>query len=201
MTWMGFNLTDWIVFAFLLFGLLGGIRRGLSGELTRLLIAAGCVAAVWRFSRPAADWVVGRLGWSSDVALLVAAAGVLLLAYLALTLVRLALAAVFNFAFKGNMEKIGGALCGALRAGLVAALLITLLSILPNEDLHRHVAVESRIGNLIYRHTGPWVERVAERVPELNLPRRTIDLPDEGTIDWMDEPDQDWSNAPLGPLR
>ncbi|MCS6771250.1 MAG: CvpA family protein [Kiritimatiellae bacterium] len=200
MSWMGLNLADWFVLAFMIFGLTGGIRRGLSGELTRMLIAAGCVAAVWRFSRPAADWVSTQTGWTGSAALLTAAGAVLLAAYFSLTLLRLATAAVFQFAFKGSAEKIGGALCGLIRSALVAALVLTLLSVLPHEPLHRHVAVESKIGRALYAYTAPWLDRMAEKVPELNLPRRET-LPDDPPIDWLENDGTSWDAAPLGPTK
>jgi uncharacterized membrane protein required for colicin V production len=188
---MGFNWVDAGVAAFLVGGVVGGLRRGLSGELSRALIAAGCVAIVYYYSRPAANWLGARYDLSADVALLSAAAGLLLGAYIALTLIRLALAAIFSFSFKGRPEKIGGAICGLLRAALVAALLLTMLALLPHDTLHRHVAVESRIGRWVHERMHPLIDRVADRLPTLKIPGATDEAAPDESVEWMDDASYD----------
>lgn len=198
MTWQHFNLVDAIVVIFLIGGLVGGIRRGLSGELARMLIAAGCVATLVFYTRPVADWLVLRFPtWSTYVGYLVAVAACLLGAFAVLTAVRLLLARILNFSFKGPLEKGGGAVFGLLRSGAVAALLLLLLSLLPNDTLRTMISIESRIGNLVTVHLHPWYERLAAQVPELNLgapaPR------DEADPDAY-QPTESWE-VPVGPVR
>ncbi len=84
------------VITVLIGGVLGGLRRGLSGELSRVLIAAGCVALIYHYARPLAHRMGPRYDLSADVALLIASAVLLLCGYIVLTVVRLALAAVFK---------------------------------------------------------------------------------------------------------
>ncbi len=198
---MGFNWVDAGVALFLIGGLAGGLRRGLSGELSRVLIAAGCVALVYHYARPLAHWLGPRYDLSPDIALLIASAGLLLGGYIVLTAIRLVLAAVFSFAFKGRPEKIGGAVCGLARAALVASLLLTMLALLPHDALHRHVAVESRIGRWVNERMHPVIERVADRLPELRLPEKRGDQPSNETVEWMDDALHEWDTAPLGPAQ
>lgn len=197
---MGFNLVDAAVAAFLLGGLVGGIRRGLSGELARVLIAAGTIAAIYYYARPVANHLLTRYEWSENVALLIASAGVLLAAYVGLTLIRLALAAVFNFAFKGRVEKIGGGLLGLVRSALVAILLLTLFALLPNNTLHRHVAVESRCGRWVNERMHPLLDHVSERMPELRLPNKAMDPATDLKVEWMEDALHTWESEPLGPV-
>lgn len=201
MTWMGFNLVDAAVLAFLLGGVAGGVRRGLSGELARVLIAAGAIAIIYYFARPVAQWMLSRYDLSQNVALLLASAALLLISYIGLTLVRLALAAVFNFGFKGRAEKLGGALFGLLRSALVAVLLLTLFALLPNDTLHRHVAIESRFGRWVHTVMHPLVDRVSEHLPDFPIPGKQETDAADAPVEWMDDAMHDWGPAPLGPVQ
>lgn len=198
MLWQHFNLVDAIVVVFLIGGLVGGLRRGLSGELARMLIAAGCVAALVFYTRPVADGLVARFPtWTTYVAYLVAVAICLVGAYATLTAVRLALARMLNFSFKAPLEKAGGAAVGLARSAAVAALLLLLLSLLPNDTLRSMISVESRLGSLVTVHLHPWYERLAAQVPELRLgaPPRPADAdPSEY------QPTEAW-DLPVGPVR
>ncbi len=192
MTWQSFNLVDALVAVFLVGGLVGGIRRGLSGELARMLIAAGCVAALVFYTRTVADALAARFPeWSTHATYLTAVAACLAGSYAALTAARLVLARILNFSFKGPLEKAGGAVFGLLRSGAVAALLLLLLSLLPNDTLRSMIAVESRAGSLVTTRLHPWYERLAEQVPELSPGDET---PPDGT-------DAEAWDAPPGPVE
>jgi uncharacterized membrane protein required for colicin V production len=198
---MGYNIVDAGIAIFLIGGLIGGLRRGLSGELSRVLIAAGCITIVYFYSRTLADWLITKHNFSSEVALLIAAAALLLGAYIALTLVRIALAAVFSFTFKGRLERIGGAICGTLRTALAAAILLTMLALLPNETLRRHIAVESRLGSWVVSRMHPLIDRVADRFPALDIPNATEGAFYDESVEWKDGAPLDWDTEPLGPAR
>lgn len=184
---MGFNIADGIIALLLLGGLIGGLRRGLSGELARLLVAGAIVLVLYRFARPVADWLMQRYQLAPNVALLTSSAVLILGGYIALTLVRLALAAVFNFSFKGALERIGGAIAGFFRAGAVCAIALTLLAQIPHEGLHRVTAEESRIGRWMLRWTLPVVERIVEKVPELRPFEPQPPAGVEDDVDWMED--------------
>ena len=198
MTWMGFNLVDAAVLAFLVGGVIGGIRRGLSGELARVLIAAGCVIAIYAYARPLAEWLGNRHGFDAHIAILSSTIIILLGSYVALTVARLALAALFNFSFKGRPEKIGGAVCGLLRSGFVAMLLLMLFSLLPNDTLHRLITEESRTGRLVTGRVQPLYEKLSEKIPELRAPGQPIDEWAEPVIEDATEV---WDPMPLGPVE
>ena len=60
------SLPDWIAGGILLVGLLGGIRRGLSGELSRLLALVLSFSGAWHFHRLAVPLLQSRLDWGED---------------------------------------------------------------------------------------------------------------------------------------
>lgn len=198
MTWHGFNLVDAAVVALLLGGLVGGIRRGLSGELMRVIISIGCVAVIYKYTRPLAEWIQARHGGEAPVLLLISAAVLLVGAFLALSLLRIILAKILQFSFKGSLERIGGALAGLLRSGIVVAILLLLLSFLPGHSLHRFVAEESFFGRMTVEHVQPWYDKLAEKVPELQRMDKRINTLEEDASETAADA---WEDAPLGPVE
>lgn len=210
MTWLGLTVVDWIFVAFVFGGLAGGVRRGLSGELARVLIAAGCIAAVIFLTRPLADALMARFEWAPRLCFLSALLILLVGAYAILTIIRLALSAMFSFSFKGRTERIGGALCGLVRSGAVAILILLLLSLMPNDTMQAMITQESRIGRLVTARLHPLYEQLSEKVPELRVapPEATADPSIDPYVEDLppvDEPpaapDGDWDAAPLGPVE
>ncbi len=162
---------DAVVLVILLAGLIGGVRRGLSGELARVLVAIGCITAVVFYTEPLAGWLDSRFsnwfGAGTAASTLTSVLILIIGAYFGLTLIRLALTAVFSFAFKGRVERIGGALLGMTRAAIVAALLLILLSLLPNDSLHRAATADSVAGRFVTARAQPWYDKLVEKVPAL----------------------------------
>lgn len=166
----GFNVVDALVGVFLLAGLVGGVRRGLSGELARAVIAVACIAVAALYARPLADWAMGRFDLTPRQAYGGALFALLLGAYAALTAVRLLLGVLLVFHFKGKLELFGGALCGLLRSAVVLCLVLLLLSLMPNPKLHEMITQDSFAGRTVLPHMRPMYETLSERVPELRLP-------------------------------
>jgi len=169
-TWHGFNIIDAIVGVFLAAGLIGGVRRGLSGELARAVIAVACIVVASLYGRPLADWALNRFGLSPRTSYLAALLALLLGVYLASSLLRMLLGRLMDFQFKGKLERLGGGLCGLLRSGVVVSILLLLLSLMPNPKLRDLITQESSSGRLICPHMRPMYESLSERVPELRIP-------------------------------
>lgn len=199
MTWHGFNLVDGIVLAMLLGGLIGGIRRGLSGELARVLVAAACVFVIYRYTRPFAEWIQGRHHFETHLALLLSVILLLIGTYAAATLIRMSLSSILNFAFKGKLERIGGALAGLIRSAIIAALLLVLASFLPLESARRTITEESVSGRFVSTHVAPWYDKMAEKIPELGMPQRAEEHWDEDAFQQkLDKWERE--NETLGPV-
>ncbi|MFH0908618.1 MAG: CvpA family protein [bacterium] len=166
----GFNLVDGAAAVVVLVGILGGIRRGLSGELARFIAAAAALYVAWRFAQPMAAWVMDQHPMSYEKGYTVAFFAILLSAFAMTWLLRAVLRSIMLFAFKGNLERVGGALCGMARAAIVVVFLVLLVSLAPAGDLRARVVDESFIGPIICRHVRPMYDELRERTPELPLP-------------------------------
>jgi uncharacterized membrane protein required for colicin V production len=168
-TWHGYNVVDGLVVLFLGAGLLGGIRRGFSGELVRALIAVAAAAAAVLYARPVSEWAMLHANLSVRAALIGAFIVVFFGAYLAVTFVRVMLGKLADFRFKGPLERIGGALCGLARAAGVSGLILLLLGLAPNDNLQRLVVDESVAGRFVTQHLRPLYSQLSERVPEIQV--------------------------------
>ena len=168
-TWHGYNLVDGVVALLLLAGLFSGIRRGLSGELVRAMIAVAAVVAAVLYARPVSEWAMRQANLSVRAALIGAFLLVLLGAYVAVSMVRALLGRLADFTFKGKLERLGGGLCGLARAAAVSGLILLLLGLAPNDNLQRLVVDESVTGRLVTQHLRPLYAQLSERVPEIRI--------------------------------
>lgn len=163
------NAPDIAVGVVLLIGILGGARRGLSGEIARLVTIVIAVFVAWRFSDPAADWVAGRMEWPKADAAPVAFVGVLFLCYTALTLVRHALRVFLDFSFKGKLELLGGALFGLVRALVFCVAGLMCAALIPSAPIQQAMS-ESRSGSAVINHLVPLYANWSEDNPRFKLP-------------------------------
>lgn len=168
-----FNPVDIVALVYVLFVLIRGFFRGLSGELARLLSAAAAVAAGLYFYRPVGEWLADntRLAeWGESLPFGLAFGLMLLGAWLLMRLLRLVLKSLMVFSFRGNLERVGGGLAGGIRASVVAAALILLLGLWPSETMRRVFVDESVLGRNLARHVLPVYDRLAEKYPAIRLP-------------------------------
>jgi len=175
MEWFGFTVVDWIVGAFLIAGIAGGVRRGLSGELARALTAAAGITAGILYARPLANGFPALWNVEDRAATVFAFVLLFLAAYLVINVIRLSLARLISFRFKGPVEWAGGGIAGLVRAVAVATLLLLLLCLAPNDNLHRLVAQESRAGRLVVHYARPLLDRVSTEIPTLQPPAAPSD--------------------------
>jgi len=169
-TWQEFNFIDGIVGLLLLAGLLGGIRRGLSGELIRAVLAVAALVAALLYTRPLADWAMARWQLDARPAMVGGFLAIFLGIYLAVTAARVLLGRLADFTFRGKIERLGGALCGLARAAVVSSLILLLLGLAPNENLHRLVLQESVCGRLVSQHLRPLYDQIFHHLPEIQVP-------------------------------
>lgn len=172
------QIVDVVALVLMLFAMIGGIRRGLSGELARVIGLAAAVYAAWYFADPVTHWLMDRNPeWTQQKAFSAGFAALLLAALLASWLLRSALRSIMTFAFKGKLERIGGGLCGLVRGSVLAALIILMLSLVPQEDVRRTVTEDSIAGRLVYEKLLPVYEDLREQAPELGLPAAPGETP------------------------
>ena len=168
-----FSMLDAAVGLILLMGLLGGLKRGLSGEISRTFAFLVAGVAGWKLAGPGTDWAVKQFHFDAEWGLLFAFLLVALLALLALWLLRRMMRDVMHLAFKGRLEKIGGAVCGLARAAAIAALLLLALCVVPQADVQAWATKRSYFGGLAARHLRPAYDELRLRHPGLGLPDAT----------------------------
>jgi uncharacterized membrane protein required for colicin V production len=176
-----FNFADAIGAVILLVGILGGLKRGLSGELSRVVAIAVAVVAAWRFATPVADWAMDQFSLDRDRSYLVSFLAILLGASAVMWIIRLTLRNLMEFAFKGRIERLGGALAGLLRSSVVVAIIFLMLGFAPQPEIQRIIVEQSFFGRLAARYLRPVYDDLQQRAPQLGLPAPAIpEEPDLG---------------------
>ena len=170
----------------LLLGILLGAKRGLSHELAILAGFALAVLATRLGYVPLADWMAERVSWSLPVLRFLAVLALMVASLAAMGLVRLALGALMSFAFKGWIERLGGALAGGLRYGLIYLVAMMALSFLPVRNVEiaiRDSYTGERILPLLFDTYNAWADREgivpASRPVGIELPQ-VVMPPDDG---------------------
>src|SRR5690606_38152265 len=110
------NATDIAVLVLLIIGILGGLRRGLSGEILRLVTIVISVYVGWKGADKGADWLSTRTGLPVEDMSAVAFFALIIGSYLILSIIRHTFRLLLDFTFKGKLERIGGAVLGFIRA-------------------------------------------------------------------------------------
>lgn len=179
---LSFNMVDVVAAILLVIGVWRGFRRGLSGELAKLISLVVMMVAGWQFYQPLSERLGGtRL--SSEGAQLAAFLGTVIAAGLAMWLLWLVLRHLMEFKFKTPLEQIGGMAAGATRTLILFSIIVVCMALTPIPYFRRVFGEESLLGSVIMRDAVPVYRQVAEENPDLGLP----------TLDDLDAP---LDNAP-----
>ena len=126
-----FNFVDLAVGLYLVWGLIRGLRRGLSRELARLLTMLVALGAGWKLYRPLGEKIAEATRLTEQGSHLMAFVLGLLAAGFAMVALRWILKNLAEFSFKGHLERLGGALAGMVRCGMMAIAVIIVCSLCP----------------------------------------------------------------------
>jgi uncharacterized membrane protein required for colicin V production len=175
MHWTDFNLIDIVALLYIIYSVVRGWKRGLSGELARLISLAIIVIFGWQGYAPLGEKLgeVTRLSEPSS-----RFAGFFIAIFLAtvtMVLLRLILRNIMEFTFKGPLERVGGMVAGGLRSGFLIAAIVIAASLTPISYLRITFGEESRIGSILTHTLLPAYQHMATEYPDLGLPA----LPDE----------------------
>jgi uncharacterized membrane protein required for colicin V production len=165
-----FNAVDVGALVILLFGVWRGFRRGLSGELARLISLAVVMLVGWHAHEPLGEIVAGATRLSPEQSRLAAFLVAILAAGLCMFVLRLVLRQIMEFKFKNPLETVGGMVAGFLRSFILVALIVVAAGLTPILYFQRVFAEESLIGSAIVGYVVPVYRQVAEENPELGLP-------------------------------
>jgi len=133
---------------------LWGLKRGLSGELARLIGTVVILAAALRFYQ-----VVGRvladntrLAANPELALAVAFLLIVVCFALLFLVLRLILRLLMTVKFNDNIDRAGGGFAGLLRGVLLALLCVYAIGLWPLADLRAVVRKQSVVGRTIFQY-------------------------------------------------
>lgn len=163
------TIIDYVALAFLAYGLIRGLIRGLAGELARLAGVALAVLAGWHLYEPIGNKIseFTRLtGQDSYLAGFVLTAGAVALIML---LARWSMKQLMELAFNPVLNRVGGALAGLLRASLLLSALFIGMSLCRVDYLRTKFTEESVVGSTIKQHVMPVYESLTEDKPELRF--------------------------------
>jgi membrane protein required for colicin V production len=122
------SIIDIVLIVLLLLGLIRGAMKGLFVEIASLLALLLGVYGALHFSNYAADFLKGKVDWSSQAITVTAFAMTFVITVLAISLAGKALTKLADFAALGILNKLLGAIFGALKIGLVLSFVLIILS-------------------------------------------------------------------------
>ena len=179
------NVTDIATGILLLLGMINGVRRGLSGELMRIILIGASIFGGWTFASTGAEWIKEHFDWSTGQSMTLSFFASIALTYAALMVIRFGLRFLMEFKFKGKVELIGGALVGLARSALLCSVVMLGLLMPEYESITRAIQA-SHAGTLVINHVQPHYQRLVSENPEFNFPEspqavtESMALPESG---------------------
>ena len=159
------NVVDIAALVVCVIGIIQGLRRGLSGEIARLIgVVVAFILGVF-FYRPFGSWLVDRVR-ISELAFAVAFILTVMGAAVVMLLVRLVLKRIMVVVFEPHAEKIGGAIAGFLRMSFFVLIIFVMMNMWPNDYLNKIFGEDSVIGSQVVKIV-PTIEEEIEDLDEL----------------------------------
>ena len=121
------NILDIILGALILFGLIRGLSKGLFVEVASLVALIAGVFGAIHFSDFAADFLQSKVEWSEQTINITAFAITFVIIVIAISLAGKALTKLADFAALGILNKLLGAVFGALKIGLILSIVLMVL--------------------------------------------------------------------------
>lgn len=175
------NIIDLIVPIIILWELLMGLRRGLSGELFRLLGTVLVLAIGLGFYEDFGLMIANhsRLTQNHEMALALAFLLIAVGMGLCFFLLRIVLVLLVQVKFNETFDRPAGGVAGILRGCLMAGLLVFAAGLWPNEQLRQLIKVDSYVGKAIFQFAPAVKEKIRSlpvRAPALERPAPAQDL-------------------------
>jgi uncharacterized membrane protein required for colicin V production len=165
------NIADYLALAVIVLGSLLGMKRGLSGELARLVSVIVALLFGIEFLSPFGEWVEenSRLGTRSAYAFafLVTVVGALILLFA----LRFLLKRVLKIVVAESFDRTGGLIAGLISSTAIVVMIFLGLNLWPHEYLNTVFGSESIVGRNVLR----IVPRARQELQESGLP-----IPDKG---------------------
>lgn len=165
---MKVNIIDLAVSVIILWELLMGLRRGLSGELFRLLGTCMVFVIALRFYEDFGLMIAhhSRLAQNQEMAVALAFLFILVGMGVCFFILRIFLVILVKVQFNEAFDRPAGGLAGSLNGALIAVLLVFAAGLWPNEELRPLITIDSYVGKTVFK----IVPVVKEKI--LSLPIR-----------------------------
>lgn len=142
--------------------LLWGMKRGLGGELVRLVATILTLLIGWRFYEPAGRFLAKHSFKNAHSDIAPAAAFLMIVVSLCVLfyVLGLVLRWLASLQFNDRINRRGGAVAGLLRGLLLSVLCIYAVALWPQAAVQEWVVQRSPVGGAVYRWTSSVVARV-----------------------------------------
>jgi len=164
---MKVNIVDLAVPIIILWELMMGLRRGLSGEFFRLIGTCLVFTIGLRFYEDFGLMIANHSRLDQNQEMAVALAFLLILVGMGICffILRIVLTRLVNIKFNDAIDRPAGGLAGILNGGLIAALLVFAAGLWPNEELRPLITVDSYVGKTVFQ----VVPIVKEKIRSVSL--------------------------------
>lgn len=156
------NIVDFVALIFIVIGAFIGYRRGLSGELAQLIsMAAAFVLSLFLY-HPLGSWLHEntQLYDRPQLARALAYFATIVVATIAMVLLRFLLKRIMQVVIEREADKIGGVIAGLVRSIILVAIVLLLMNMWPHQYLNRLFGEESMLGTVVVRCMPSLHERV-----------------------------------------
>jgi uncharacterized membrane protein required for colicin V production len=167
------NVIDLVALVFVLLNAALGWKRGLSGELARMISVVGALALGFFFYRPFGLWLLDHSRVSPESAKIIAFVATLLAAGVVMILLRLLFGRIGSVVIEQGVDKWLGCMAGFLRALVYVVIIFLAANLWPHKFLNRQFGKESMIGRVILKVV-PSVRSELDAAPGLDELRRKM---------------------------
>ena len=144
-----FGWVDWLLTAFILIGLVLGLKHGVSVEFPRLLETLVSLYVTVEYYSFFAEWLSRETPWPEAYARVFTFAVLGFLSWLSLRLLFEIMGKLIRLEVAAPFQMIGGVLAGGLRYLLFFSMISYLLVLLPLDFIHRSYQVQSWSGQTL----------------------------------------------------
>lgn len=169
-------IVDLIVLVIILFEFLMGLRRGLSGELFRLLGTCLVLAIGLGFYEDFGLMIAthSRLAGNQEMALALAFLLIMVGMSICFFLLRIVLTLLVNVKFNDAFDRPAGGVAGILRGCLIAVLLLFAAGLWPNEQLRPLITIDSYVGKTVFKFAPVVKEKIRSLSVRSPAPERPV---------------------------
>ncbi len=156
-----FNAVDVVALVYFVFAAAMGFKRGLSGELTRLVGASATIIITLKYFSQLSDVFTQhtRLAEHPETARPLAFILIAVCVGLCFFVLRILLAYVMKVSFNPKIDRVCGILAGCARATIIVAVIVLALGLCPSQFLRRVFREQSAFGRVLFTHAPTLVER------------------------------------------